>query len=45
MSMGEAQGRVARSFGAAAEGYDAARRALVPCFDALYGNALEVIAD
>jgi tRNA (cmo5U34)-methyltransferase len=43
--MGEAQGRVARSFGAAAAGYDAARRALVPCFDALYGNALEVIAD
>lgn len=43
--MGEAQGSAARSFAAAAPGYDAARRALVPCFDALYGNALEVVAD
>jgi tRNA (cmo5U34)-methyltransferase len=42
--MGEATGSVAGSFGAAA-GYDAARRALVPCFDAFYGNALEVVAD
>lgn len=25
--------------------YDAARRALIPCFDGFYGNALEVIAD
>ncbi len=43
--MGEAPGSVARSFGAAAAGYDAARRMLVPCFDGFYGNALEVIAD
>jgi tRNA (cmo5U34)-methyltransferase len=43
--MGEASGSVAVSFGAAAADYDAMRRALVPCFDAFYGNALEVIAD
>lgn len=34
----------AQVFDADAQRYDATRRALVPCFDAFYGNALEVIA-
>jgi SAM-dependent methyltransferase len=36
---------VAAAFGDAAERYDRSRRLLVPCFDALYGNALEAIDD
>jgi len=34
----------AQAFGAAAREYDAARRRLVPCFDAFYGAALDVVA-
>lgn len=34
----------AQVFDVDAQRYDATRRALVPCFDAFYGNALEVIA-
>ena len=33
----------AQVFDVTAQRYDATRRALVPCFDAFYGNALEVI--
>ncbi|WP_119462939.1 class I SAM-dependent methyltransferase [Rhodospirillaceae bacterium SYSU D60014] len=35
---------VARAFSAGAAEYDGLRRRLVPCFDAFYGTALEVIA-
>ncbi len=35
---------VAQAFDAAADGYDAARRRLVPCFDAFYTTAVEVAA-
>ncbi|MDG4793970.1 class I SAM-dependent methyltransferase [Micromonospora sp. WMMD1082] len=35
---------VAEAFDAVAAGYDAARRRLVPCFDAFYGTAVEVAA-
>jgi ubiquinone/menaquinone biosynthesis C-methylase UbiE len=35
---------VAAAFSAGAAGYDPSRRRLVPCFDALYGTALDVIA-
>lgn len=36
---------IQRVFDASARSYDAERRLLVPCFDAFYGNALEVIRD
>src|ERR1700722_11910538 len=32
-------------FSAGAQGYDAVRRNLIPCFDGFYGSALEVIGD
>jgi tRNA (cmo5U34)-methyltransferase len=35
---------IARAFSAGAAEYDGLRRRLVPCFDAFYGTALEVIA-
>lgn len=35
--------RVAAAFDAAAADYDAARRRLIPCFDAFYGTVLELI--
>lgn len=34
-----------QAFNRDAATYDAGRRALIPCFDGFYGNALEVIAD
>jgi tRNA (cmo5U34)-methyltransferase len=36
---------IGQVFGIGAQGYDAVRRNLVPCFDAFYGGALEVIGD
>jgi ubiquinone/menaquinone biosynthesis C-methylase UbiE len=36
---------IAAAFDATADDYDAARRRLVPCFDAFYGTALELIAE
>ena len=35
---------VASSFSKAAKGYDAARRALIPCYDAFYGAAITMIS-
>ncbi|MFI6328014.1 class I SAM-dependent methyltransferase [Micromonospora chersina] len=40
----EARMSVADAFDAVAGSYDAARRRLVPCFDAFYGTAVEVAA-
>src|SRR6478735_191013 len=37
--------RVAAAFDAAAKDYDAARRRLIPCFDAFYGTVLELIGE
>lgn len=42
--MRELQLPVSLAFSGAAEDYDALRRKLVPCFDSLYGAALELIA-
>jgi tRNA (cmo5U34)-methyltransferase len=36
---------VGRLFSLGAQGYDAVRRNLVPCFDGFYGSALDAIAD
>lgn len=36
---------VERLFSLGAQGYDAVRRNLVPCFDGFYGSALDVIGD
>lgn len=36
---------IQRVFDAGAQSYDVERRLLIPCFDAFYGNALEVIRD
>jgi tRNA (cmo5U34)-methyltransferase len=36
---------VAIAFDAASSDYDALRRRLIPCFDAFYGTAIELIAD
>jgi tRNA (cmo5U34)-methyltransferase len=36
---------IGQLFSLGAQGYDAARRNLVPCFDGFYGSALDVIGD
>ena len=36
---------IGQLFSAGAQGYDAVRRNLVPCFDGFYGSALDVIGD
>ena len=36
---------VAAAFDAASSDYDAPRRRLIPCFDAFYGAAIELIAE